>query len=232
MSTSNTPRNRRERRAHAHAQSKSTSSATTEIPLSQPSRTPPSQRTLLEIAEERQLLSQGDKDAVVNSQSITTTTINPDGSLTTSPISSHPDPLDSASFLDVLLYTATLTVIHFTLTFLVHHQYASEPPSVGPLFLSSSVFSLTPLLFLVLVFILHPRTSHPATQILFAAMSIAAGSWLVYATNDEPYMAVMKKAPALGTLWIWAIVEMRWEWALACLSVVGGWGCWKGYTFF
>lgn len=231
MSNSNPPRNRRERRAHAHAQAQSlsTSSATPEIPLLQPSRTPPSHKTLLEIAQERQLVN---SDAVVDSQSITTTTINPDGSLSNSFLSSNPDPLDSASFLDVLLYATTLTIIHFTLTFLVHHQYASEPPSLGPLFLSSSVFSPTPLLFLVLVFILHPRTAHPATQVLFAALSIVSGGWLVYATNDEPYMAVMKKAPALGTLWIWAIVEMRWEWAMVCLSFVGGWGWWKGYTFF
>lgn len=223
--------NRRERRAQAaqaqaQAQSKSSSFATPQVTLSQPSRTPPSHKTLLEIAQERQLLNR------VDSQSITTTTINPDRSLSDSSLSSNPNPLDSASFLDAVFYTATLTIIHFTLTFLVHHQYASEPPSLGPLFLSSSVFSPTPFLFLVLVSVLHPRTSHPATQVLFAAMSIVAGSWLVYATNDEPYMAVMKKAPALGTLWIWAIVEMRWEWAVVCLSLVAGWGWWKGYTFF
>ena len=227
--------NRRERRAQAapaqaqaqaQPQSKSSSFATPKVPLFQPSRTPPSHKTLLEIAQERQLLKSGAKDALVDSQSITTTTIYTDRS------SSNPNSLDSASFLDTVFYTATLTIIHFTLTFLVHHQYASEPPSLGPLFLSSSVFSPTPFLFLVLVSVLHTRTSHPATQVLFAAMSIVAGSWLVYATNDEPYMAVMKKAPALGTLWIWAIVEMRWEWAVVCLSLVAGWGWWKGYTFF
>lgn len=225
--------NRRERRAHA--QSKSSSSASAEIPLSQPSRTPPpSQKTLLEIAEERQLLNRGDgdKDSSKHSPSIITTTINPDGSLSHSFGSSNPDPQDSALFFDIILYTTTLTIIHFTLTFLVHHQYASEPPSLGPVFLSSTLFSPTPFLFLVLVVTLHPRASHLATQVLFAAMSIVAGGWLVYASNDEPYLAVMKKAPALGTLWIWAIVEMRWEWAVVCLSIVGGWGWWKGYKFF
>ncbi|MCJ1426007.1 hypothetical protein MMC29_003909 [Sticta canariensis] len=232
MSNSSKPHNRRERRAHAHAQSNTSSTASTEVPLSQPSRTPPSHKTLLEIAQERELLSREDKDTLINSQSITTTTINPDGSLSNPSTTPASDPLDSASFLDVLLYTATLIITHFTLTFLVHHQYASEPPSIGPLLLSSSLFSPTPLLFLVLVLILHPRASHLVTQVLFAAMSIIAGGWLVYATNDEPYMAVMKKAPALGTLWIWAIIEMRWEWAAASLSVVGGWGWWKGYTFF
>lgn len=234
MSTSSTAHNRRERRAqaHAHSQSKSISSAGIEIPLSQPSRIRPSQKTLLEIAEERQLLTRGDNDAMADFQSITTTTINPDGSLSNSSVSPNHDAPNPTPFLDVLLYAATLTVIHFTLTFLVHHQYASEPPSIGPLLLSSSVFSATPLLFLVLVFILHPRASHLAIQALFAVMSIVAGGWLVYATNDEPYMAVMKKAPALGTLWIWAIIEMRWEWAVVCLSLVGGWGWWKGYTFF
>lgn len=233
MSSSSAPRNRRERRAHAHShpQSNPSSTASTEVPLSQPSRTPPSHPTLLEIAQERQLLSREDKDTLLNSQSITTTTINPDGSLSSSSTSTS-DPLDSPPFLDVLLYTTTLIITHFTLTFLVHHQYASEPPSIGPLFLASSLFSPTPLLFLVLVLILHPRASHLVTQVLFAAMSLLAGGWLVYATNDEPYMAVMKKAPALGTLWIWAIIEMRWEWAAACLSVIGGWGWWKGYTFF
>jgi len=52
----------------------------------------------------------------------------------------------------------------------------------------------------------------------------------VHASNEDPYLAVMKKAPALGTLWVWATVEMRWEWAAACLGLVGGWGWWKGYA--
>ncbi len=215
----------------AESQAKSNSSAN--ISLSQPSRAPPSHKTLIQIAEERQLLNREDKKVPIDHQSITTTTINPDGSLSSNSIlseSSSDDQKNATPFLDVLLYTFTLTVLHFTLTLLVHNQYAPEPPSLGPLLLSSTLISLTPTLLFVLVFVLHPRSSHLATQALFAAMSILAGGWLVYASNEEPYLAIMKKAPVLGTLWIWAIVEMKWEWAVACLSVVGGWGFWKGYT--
>jgi len=68
--------------------------------------------------------------------------------------------------------------------------------------------------------------------VFFAALSVGAGTWLVYASNEDPYMAVMKKAPPLGTLWVWAVVEMRWEWAVGCLGVVGGWGWWQGYGIY
>lgn len=233
MASLNQPRNRKERRAQAHRKS-SPDISTVPIVLSQPSRAPPSHKTLLETAAERELLNSNTQAKHLNDfPSIVTTVINPDGSLS--------DPLETAStsagpvrtpYLDIALYTLNLTLLHFTLTLLVHHQYATERPSVKGLILSSTVFSFAPWLILLLVFLLHPRSSDLPIQLLFAVMSIAAGCWLVYATNDEPYMAVMRKAPALGTLWVWAIVEMKWEWGVGCLGVVGGLGWWKGYSIF
>lgn len=234
MENSHPPRNRRERRAQAQAHSStSTSTTNSSISLSQPSRKEPVHKTLLEIAAERQLLNpQKSKDGSHASPSISAVTVHPDGTLSVpSDLASLDDPIPTPN-LDIAIYTLTLTLLHFTLTLLVHHQYASEPPSLVPLFLSSTVFSLTPALLFLLVCILHPRTSQVPVQVLFAAMSIIAGGWLVYATNDEPYMAVMQKAPALGTLWVWAVVEMKWEWAVGCLTVVGGWGWWRGYSIF
>lgn len=233
------------RRGH-HVQTKPKKSPTeskTDIALSQPDRNhPPSpHKTLIQIAEERQLLNRGDwkkKKTPIDPKSVITTTINPDGTFSNPVITNSDrqedddDVVVATPFLDVFLYAFTLIILHFTLSFLVHHQYASKPPSLGPLFLSSTVFTLTPALLLVLVFVLHPRSAHPATQVLFAVISTLAGAWLAYATNEEPYMAIMKKAPVLGTLWIWAIVELKWEWALATLSILGGWGWWKGYKFF
>lgn len=230
------------RRGHVQTKPKtSPTESNADVTLSQPNRTPSSHKTLIQIAEERQLLNRGDqkKKTPINPKSVITTTINPDGTLSNPVISSndqhhqHDDLLVvETPYLDIFLYTFTLTILHFTLTLLVHHQYASKPPSLGPLFLSSTVFTLTPTLLFVLVFVLHPRSGQPATQALFAAMSTLAGAWLAYATNEEPYMAIMMKAPVLGTLWIWAIVELKWEWALATLSILGGWGWWKGYTIF
>ncbi len=214
--------NRRERRAQARANL----AIKDEVPLRQPSRDIPAHKTLIDLASERQLLNTTSQSSP---PSITTTRINPDGTL--SAIDS--DSSDAITpYLDVILYTATLTMLHFTLTLLVHHQYATTPPSVPSILYTSTVASPTPALILILVSILHPRSSYLLTQILFAFLSVAAGGWLVHASNEDPYMAVMKKAPPLGTLWVWAIVEMRWEWAVMCLGVVAGWGWWKGYSMF
>ena len=216
--------NRRERRAQARANP----AAKSDIPLQQPSREAPSHKTLFDIAAERQLLNTTSRSSP---PSITTTKINPDGTIET--IDSASDsPDDATPFLDVFLYTATLIMLHFTLTVLVHHQYATTPPSLTSILYTSTVASPTPVLILVLVSILHPRSSHLLTQILFAFLSVAAGAWLVHASNEDGYLAVMKKAPPLGTLWVWAIIEMKWEWAVGCLGVVAGWGWWKGYSMF
>lgn len=228
-----TPRNRKERRAQARSNG---TPITKEIPLTQPTRSSTGQKTLLDIAAERQLHAQPKEGAISpENTSIVTTSINPDGSLsqTTEPVPSSAEQEDdtSNSYLDVVLYTSTLTILHFTLTLLTYHQYDSEPPRLIPLFLSSTVYSPTPLTLAVLVWILHPRASYPVVQVLFAGLSVVCGGWLVKATNEEPYMAVMKKAPALGTLWVWAVVESKWEVAAAGLVVVGGWGRWKGYGF-
>ena len=214
--------NRKERRAQARAKPDT-------VPLSQPSRKTPRAKTLLEIASERQLLNTSSQDPT---PSITTMKINPDGTLSTTDLDSDSSGPDATPYLDFALYTTTLTVLHFTLTVLVHHQYATSPPSLPSLFYSSTVASPTPALLLILVALLHPRSAHLATQLIFAVLSIVAGAWLVYASNEDPYMAVMKKAPPLGTLWVWAIVEMRWEWAVGCLGIVAGWGWWNGYSIF
>ncbi len=214
--------NRKERRAKARSKHET-------VPLHQPSREPPRSKTLVEIASERQLLNTSSQD---QAPSVRTTKISPDGTLSTTNLDMDSSASEETPYLDVALYTTTLIILHFTLTVLVHHQYATSPPSLPSIFYSSTVASPTPALLLVLVGLLHPRSGQLVTQLLFAALSIAAGAWLVYASNEDPYMAVMKKAPPLGTLWVWAIVEMRWEWALGCLGIVAGWGWLKGYSIF
>jgi hypothetical protein len=216
--------NRKERRAQARAKP----AAGDDVPLSQPDRDAPKQKTLLDIAAERQLLSSTPGSST---PSITSTKINPD--CTISSLGESVDAeLEPTPSLDIALYTATLSLLNFTLTVLVEHQYASETPSLPSVFYSSTIASPTPFLLLMLVTILHPRSAYLVTQLLFAVLSVVAGTWLVHASNRDPYLAVMKKAPPLGTLWVWAIVEMRWEWALGCLGIVAGWGWWNNYSMF
>ncbi|OQE27606.1 hypothetical protein PENSTE_c004G05461 [Penicillium steckii] len=66
--------------------------------------------------------------------------------------------------------------------------------------------------------------------LIFLPISIMLGVHLITITNGEPYYAVMKKAPAFGTAWIWFILEL--SFGPAALGALGPliWGVWwKGY---
>ena len=227
MSKNNAARKRKERTGKTRP---SSPASEVEVQMAQPPRNPTAHKTLLEIAADRELLRRNPGDSSTSYDSTIVTSINPDGTLNDVVEPSNASSSVANKYLDVLFYSLTLNCLHFTLTLLVHHQYGSDPPLLVPLFFSTCVYSATPTLLSLLILLLHPRASHPAVQVLFALISIIAGGWLVYATNDEPYLAVMAKAPALGTLWVWGIIEMKWEWAMCCLGVVGGWGWWKGYS--
>lgn len=230
MAGSPAPRNRKERRAQAKS-----NQADKQVPLAHPSHDAPKQKTLLEIAAERQLLTQSSEKADFDSSNVpvVTTKINADGTIShTSESMLGSSEEDSAPpWLDIVLYTTTLVLLHFTLTFLVTHQYSSSPPQMLSVFLSSTVFNRTPPLLLLMVSLLHPRAGHPILQLGFTVMAIVCGGYLVKVSNEDPYMAVMKQAPELGTLWVWSVVECRWELALLGVLGVGGWGWWEGYTF-
>lgn len=225
MASSPAPRNRKERRAQAKEKGD-------DISFSQPSRDAPTHKTLLDIAAERQLINSPRSNA---NPSIATTKINPDGTLSgPSPVSEDEEPSDPelSTWIDIVMYTFTLTLLHFTFTFLVNHQYAMEPPSIPSLIYRSTIATPTPALLFILVAILHPRSSHWATQLLFVAMSLVAGAWLVHTSNEDAYLATMQKTPPLGTLWVWATLELKWEMAATCVTLVAGWGWWSGYTIF
>ncbi|MCJ1372040.1 hypothetical protein MMC20_003261 [Loxospora ochrophaea] len=239
MADESTPRNRKERRALAKANGqKPTPTSASEIPLSQPSRAPPNPKTktLLDIAHEHQsLLQNGQPFASTPSSdtplpsNITTATINPNGILSHSTAPPPPDPDELIGpFGTSLVHALTLSMLYFTLTLLVYHQYAES-------YTYGTIFSLTlttfPVLFL-LVYLLHPYAPLLPTQMLFAGMSVAAGCYLLKSSHEDAYLAVMKRAPSLGTLWVWCVVEMRLPWAVGSLALVGGYAWRWGYGIF
>ncbi|CAG8909142.1 unnamed protein product [Penicillium egyptiacum] len=66
--------------------------------------------------------------------------------------------------------------------------------------------------------------------LVFLPVSAVLGAHLIAITNGEPYYAVMKKAPAVGTIWIWCILEL--SFGAAVLGALGPlvWGVWwMGY---
>lgn len=230
MSSDNTFANRTNRRAAAA--DKHISSHDVEIPLADPSRDRPTHQTLYGIALERQAQLQKGQPFAAGlpidaadgaSPSIVTQIINPDGSLFTGP----DDTIDSTGPLgEAVIYALTLTMLHFTLDVLVHQQY-SQSIQWDSIVRRTAV--ALPIL-AGLVYMFHPLTQKAWVQAGFLVVSVVAGCYMIYASNEEAYFAVMKRAPPLGTLWVWSVIEMRLEIAVPSLLVVGGFFWWGGFT--
>ncbi|KAI9034856.1 uncharacterized protein KD926_005191 [Aspergillus affinis] len=66
--------------------------------------------------------------------------------------------------------------------------------------------------------------------LIFLPIAVALGMKLVTITNEDPYYAVMKRAPAIGTIWVWSILEVPLGAALLGALVPMTWAVWwKGY---
>jgi hypothetical protein len=56
---------------------------------------------------------------------------------------------------------------------------------------------------------LAPRFQPALRQGIFFITSLCAGCYLIYISNRYGYLAVMKRAPSLGCLWVWAVIELN-----------------------
>lgn len=97
--------------------------------------------------------------------------------------------------------------------------------------------------FSILVYVLHPHKSSPTLvpgvpleyqnsirQGIFLVTSIYTGCYLIYITNEYGYLAILKRSPPLGCLWIWSIIELNLPLALLSLVFSGGFFVQGGYT--
>jgi hypothetical protein len=223
-----------------------------DIPLSRPPNTAREKnaKTLLEIAAERQapLAPRGQpfpKSSNISSET-QFVTISPDGKVTesasTDPKVENTDSKDPViPILDTIFLALPLSCLHFTLSFLTAHQYAQEL-HVFPIILNT-IFVAFP----TLTFVIHLLHGHlfglksvrvsgglqkAATvlqQILFLGAANIAGCYLIHLTNDKGYYAVMKKAPSIGTVWVWSIIELGLGGALAGVAGPGLYAWWNGY---
>ncbi|KAI9795704.1 MAG: hypothetical protein M1833_006873 [Piccolia ochrophora] len=187
MATEPNPRNRKERRQAAKT-----------LKLAQPDRSGPKGKTLLDLAEERRSQLEG-------------------GTPFEKDVPEEDDPIEDpiGPFGEAVFFSISLTMLHFTLDVLVHNQYKQDFDWRLIVRRTATTFPIL----LGLVYTLRPRNkSKPLVlQLFFLLLSAVSGCYLIYASNDEPYFAVMKRAPPLGTLWVWSVIELQLVYAIFSL---------------
>lgn len=221
MADSGQPVNRKQRRAAAREAARNPKHLDNNVPnikMAYPDRSGPKAKTLYEIAEERQALLNKGKPFPKQ-----------EGPDKDGDWEFNDEPLGPAG--DAVLYAATLSMLHLTLDVLVRSQYRQEVVWKAVFGQLAKVF---PILFLV-VYMLHSETAarfSTSKQLFFLAVSISAGCYMVFSGNMHGYYAVMKRAPPVGVVWVWSVIEMRLPFAVASVIAVAGYLWWNGFSAF
>ncbi|KAK7961097.1 hypothetical protein PG996_011737 [Apiospora saccharicola] len=194
------------------------------IELSHPDKSGPTEKTLLDWASERKLFDEADArqrtlggkkgaqapgaaepiyvgkgdGAKVDASAVLTTT--------------------GDRVLEAILWSSSLCTLHFTLDVLVQQQYAVDLEWHTIITRTLRAF----LVFFPLFYILHPHPSSPILvpavpkryqesirQTIFFVGSVAAGCHLIMISNTYGYLAVMKRSPPLGCIWVWSVIELN-----------------------
>ncbi|PNS19346.1 Polyphosphoinositide phosphatase [Sphaceloma murrayae] len=230
------------------------------IPMAHPDYSAPKTRTLFDIAAERnELFAKGQPFSPVHgdglardengrvllpakdsSATTTTTTTTTNGVTTTEkgPRSEGledtgteaPDDDPIGPLGESIFYAISLSMLHFTLSLLVHNQYASRPPTLWPL--AGETMKAAPFLW---VFIYGLKCEVVARwarvkQGIHFVLGVGAGCYLLWIGNRAGYLAVMKRAPPVGTVWVWSVIEMKLEWAVVSLVACIGYLWWNGFS--
>ena len=243
--------NRRQRRAKGPQTA--TLESADDIPLSRPiaSRSEPrgKSKTLYEIAAERQaqlgIQGQGLSAISATKESVRYVKVTPDGNTVdvtedgTEHVASEDEELTPV--LDSIFLASSLSALHFTLDVLTVHQYAEEL-RLPPIFLNTLL-----VVFPTLFFLIHLLHGHllklPSIalsqkskkflavlqQVSFITTANVAGCYLIHLTNDKGYYAVMKKAPSVGTVWVWCVLELGLIGSLAGVSGPGIYAWYYGH---
>ncbi|UNI17214.1 hypothetical protein JDV02_003582 [Purpureocillium takamizusanense] len=206
------------------------------IKLRQPDRNAPTEKTLLDFASERNLFEQAarrERQLAREKQRSEGVAADDDDD-----DDSDADDDDEAAtlspgaerFLESMLWTVSLAMLHFTFDVLVQHQYGTHISWPDVCIRAGTAW----LVFLFLFYFLHPHASNPVLvpglplryqrplgQAVFFIMSALSGCYLIYITNTYGYLATMKQAPTLGCLWLWAVMELDLVTAVLSLAIAG-----------
>ena len=215
-----------------------------DIPLARPSETQQRKaKTLYELAAERQasLTKDGSNVPILTDQTVVNVAIGPDGEIRTLDGGALPDQSevdDLPPWIDTLMFSSSLASLHFTLNALTYYQYAETLPWKRVFW--ETILQALPVLFLLVHFMhghiatirLNGKLAQGAEiikQLTYIGIANVAGCYLIRMVNDGGYMAVMKNAPSIGTLWVWTVVEMGLVGSLAGVIGPGIFAWYNGY---
>ncbi|KAK4119606.1 hypothetical protein N657DRAFT_249967 [Parathielavia appendiculata] len=209
--------------------------------LKQPDRSGPSEKTLLQLAEERGLfdqVKQREDEIAKKAARIPISRSQKNADRDKDNEVGLPPSVERV--METLLWSVSLAMLHFTFDVLVQHQYSIDRivwPNIWMRFCQAL------LVFGLLVYVLHPHAANPqlipglsaqsqfaVRQALFFTASIVAGCYLIHITNTYGYLAVMKQAPPIGCLWVWFVIELELPWAVLSLTAAGTFLWQKGYS--
>lgn len=196
--------------------------------MAQPDRSGPKVQTLLELAESKRqemMAKHPEAFGLDDAQNAGEEKLHKNGDWEF--MSSEP----LGPFGDALVYTVSFAMLHFTLDVLVYSQYRQEIVFAE---IFSHLIGVVPALFFS-IYILHTPTAMKlkwVRQALFWTLATGAGCWLIKAGNKDGYYAVMSRAPPLGTVWVWCVIEMELMFDLVHVGVVGAYTYVNGFTTF
>ncbi|KAJ6439894.1 deacetylase-like protein [Purpureocillium lavendulum] len=220
------------------------------IKLRQPNRDAPTEQTLLDLAGERDLFAQADRRQKELAKERRRKDRRGGGGAGEEDDDDEDDETEDEEadedgptlspgaerFLEAMLWTVSLAMLHFTFDVLVQNQYGTRISWSDVCIRTATAW----LVFLFLFYFLHPHGptptlvpglplawQRPLTQGVFFLMSVASGCYLIYITNTHGYLATMKQAPPLGCLWLWAVIELDLVTAVASLAIAAAF-LWQG----
>ncbi|KAH7041354.1 uncharacterized protein B0I36DRAFT_344966 [Microdochium trichocladiopsis] len=207
--------------------------------LAQPDKSGPTGKTLLDIAQERNLFAQADKRQAKLARGADRSDSDSDGDDADGGVGDAV-PTSADRLMEAVLWSVSLTMLHFTLDVLVHKQYAMDFSWYHVIMRSAKIVFI----FLLFFYVLHPHASapdwipglprrfqEPLRQAIFFATSVASSCHLVHITNEYGYLFVLKRSPPLGCLWVWAVIELDLPVAVASLACTGAFFWQGGYNF-
>lgn len=129
---------------------------------------------------------------------------------------------------------------------MTHKQYGDQPTAR---LLARRLANFLPGMFLLVLATTRWPTALPTRVLLFLS-SLVGGSYMVrsncaalpascssmrtqlHVVNTSSYLAVMRRCPPLGTLWIWACIQLDLAPTLVSLAGVGAFAWYRGLRVF